>query len=92
MTLFGLRGSGLSSQLIKKVTESDHVIAGSEEDVEYYVRECGDILGVLQKLPVEARSAKHILEHVFAQVVEFKKLNQVHLLNICRESNTWQQY
>lgn len=48
----------------------------SEEDVEYYVRECGDILGVLQKLPVEARSAKHILEHVFAQVVEFKKLNQ----------------
>lgn len=48
----------------------------SEEDVEYYVRECGDILGVLQKLPVESRDAKHILEYVFAQVVEFKKLNQ----------------
>lgn len=48
----------------------------TDEDLEYYVRECGDILGVLNKLPVESRDAKHILEHVFAQVVEFKKLNQ----------------
>ena len=50
---------------------------GKEEDLEYYVRECGNILGVTNKLPAESQSAKHILEYVFAQVVEFKKLNQV---------------
>jgi len=48
----------------------------SDEDLEYYVRECGDILGVSNKLAPESRDAKHILEYVFAQVVEFKKLNQ----------------
>jgi len=48
----------------------------TEEDVEYYVRECGDILGVASKLPPDSRDARHILEHIFAQVVEFKKLNQ----------------
>ncbi len=50
---------------------------GAEEDMEYYVREAGRILGVTGKLAQEKRSAKHILEHVFAQLVEFKKLNQV---------------
>ena len=45
--------------------------------MEYYVRECGNILGVTSKLPAESQSAKHVLEYVFAQVVEFKKLNQV---------------
>jgi len=48
----------------------------SEEDVEYYVRECGDILGVINKLPQGNQDARHILEHIFTQVVEFKKLNQ----------------
>ena len=41
------------------------------------MRECGEILGVTGKLPRDARDAKHILDHIFAQVVEFKKLNQV---------------
>lgn len=50
---------------------------GAEEDLEYYVRECGGVLGVTGKLAQEKRGAKHILEHVFAQLVEFKKLNQV---------------
>lgn len=45
--------------------------------MEYYVRECGEILGVGNKLPADCRDAKHILEYIFAQVVEFKKLNQV---------------
>lgn len=45
----------------------------ADEDLEYYVREIGDILCIV---PVEARDAKHILEHVFLQVVEFKKLYQ----------------
>ncbi|CAL1539792.1 unnamed protein product [Lymnaea stagnalis] len=48
----------------------------TDEDLEYYVRECGDILGVTHHLPQESRTAKHILEHVFTQIVEFKKLNQ----------------
>ncbi|XP_066243850.1 intraflagellar transport protein 52 homolog isoform X3 [Saccopteryx leptura] len=48
----------------------------TEEDLEFYVRKCGDILGVTNKLPKDQQDAKHILEHIFFQVVEFKKLNQ----------------
>ena len=43
------------------------------------MRECGHILGVNSKLAPDSRDAKHILEYIFAQVVEFKKLNQVWL-------------
>ncbi|XP_039623841.1 intraflagellar transport protein 52 homolog isoform X1 [Polypterus senegalus] len=50
----------------------------TDDDLEFYVRKCGDILGLTGKLPKEHRDAKHILEHVFFQVVEFKKLNQEH--------------
>ncbi|KAJ8259736.1 hypothetical protein GJAV_G00172840 [Gymnothorax javanicus] len=50
----------------------------SDDDLEFYVRKCGDILGVTGKLDKEQRTAKHILEHIFFQVVEFKKLNQEH--------------
>ena len=55
------------------------LITGTDEDLEYYVRECGDILAVTSKLPQDSRDAKHILEYIFAQVVEFKKLNQVNV-------------
>jgi len=48
----------------------------TDDDLEYYVRECGDILAVTHSLPQESRTAKHILEHVFTQICEFKKLNQ----------------
>jgi intraflagellar transport protein 52 len=44
-----------------------------EEDMEYYIAECGEILGVMQDLPYGERSAKHILFHIFRQIVEFKK-------------------
>ncbi|XP_066274170.1 intraflagellar transport protein 52 homolog isoform X1 [Branchiostoma lanceolatum] len=54
----------------------------TDDDLEYYVRECGDILGVSPKLPLDSRDAKHILEHVFTQVVEFKKLNQDHDMDV----------
>ena len=47
-----------------------------EEDLEYYIRESADILGVAAKLPNNAQDAKHVLEYVFAHIVEFKKLNQ----------------
>ncbi|XP_031809839.1 intraflagellar transport protein 52 homolog isoform X3 [Sminthopsis crassicaudata] len=50
----------------------------TEEDLEFYVRKCGDILGVTNKLQKEQQDAKHVLEHIFFQVVEFKKLNQEH--------------
>ena len=43
------------------------------------MRECGEIMAVTNKLPAERRSAKHILEYILHQVVEFKKLNQVRL-------------
>uniref|UniRef100_A0A3Q4MTJ9 Intraflagellar transport 52 homolog (Chlamydomonas) n=1 Tax=Neolamprologus brichardi TaxID=32507 RepID=A0A3Q4MTJ9_NEOBR len=48
----------------------------TDDDLEFYVRKCGEILGVTSKLDKEQRDAKHILEHIFFQVVEFKKLNQ----------------
>ena len=51
--------------------------------MEYYVRECGDILGVSNKLAADTRDAKHILEYIFAQVAEFKKLNQVRTNQCC---------
>ena len=50
---------------------------GTDDDLEYYVRECGDILGMTNKLSQDQRSAKDVLEHILFQVVEFRKLNQV---------------
>ncbi|XP_076034643.1 intraflagellar transport 52 isoform X2 [Oratosquilla oratoria] len=47
-----------------------------DEDLEYYVRECGEILGIVPKLPPTSRDARHILEYIFTQLMEFKKLNQ----------------
>lgn len=44
-----------------------------EEDLEYYIAESGEILGVVQNLPFGERSAKHILFHIFKQIVDFKK-------------------
>eukprot|EP00397_Hematodinium_sp_SG-2012_P039940 GEMP01043688.1.p1 GENE.GEMP01043688.1~~GEMP01043688.1.p1 ORF type:complete len:441 (+),score=83.33 GEMP01043688.1:54-1376(+) len=46
----------------------------TDEDLEYYIVETGEILGVTQK--IEKRSAKAVLEYVFRQLVNFKKLNQ----------------
>ncbi|XP_038144960.1 intraflagellar transport protein 52 homolog [Cyprinodon tularosa] len=48
----------------------------TDDDLEFYVRKCGEILGVTPKLDKEQKDAKHILEHIFFQVAEFKKLNQ----------------
>jgi len=65
----------------------DVYVAGGEDDVEYYVRECGDILGISSKLPVNKRSAKDVLQYVFQHVVECKKLNQVSLYDTIRWEN-----
>ena len=53
-----------------------------DEDLEYYIRECGEILNVTTSLPLKSRTAKHILEFILAQLVEFKKLNQVTLARL----------
>ncbi|KAK6479445.1 intraflagellar transport protein 52-like protein isoform X1 [Huso huso] len=60
----------------------------TDDDLEFYVRKCGDILGVTSKLDKEQRDAKHILEHIFFQVVEFKKLNQVGFLYLSHRTMT----
>ncbi|DAZ98060.1 TPA: hypothetical protein N0F65_001935 [Lagenidium giganteum] len=48
----------------------------SDDDLEYYVKESADILGILPKLDPEKHDAKHILEFIFQKIVNFKKLNQ----------------
>ncbi|KAG8007391.1 Intraflagellar transport protein 52-like protein [Nibea albiflora] len=57
----------------------------TDDDLEFYVRKCGEILGVTPKLDKDQRDAKHILEHIFFQVVEFKKLNQEHDMDTAAE-------
>jgi intraflagellar transport protein 52 len=44
-----------------------------EEDLEYYIAESGDILGVTHDLPYGERSAKHILFLIFKRIVDFKR-------------------
>ncbi|XP_061688567.1 intraflagellar transport protein 52 homolog isoform X2 [Syngnathoides biaculeatus] len=53
----------------------------TDDDLEFYIRKCGEILGVTPKLDKDQRDAKHILEHIFFQLAEFKKLNQEHDAN-----------
>lgn len=47
-----------------------------EEDLEYFIRECGEVLGVSTKLPAEQRTARNILEFITLQLSEFKKSSQ----------------
>ena len=82
---------GVSVDVNLPVKESEYVcffFVGTDSDLEYYVRECGDILGISGKLAADKRNAKHILEYVLHQVVEFKKLNQVSITFYFRVSVT----
>jgi|Transcript_395 intraflagellar transport protein 52 len=47
----------------------------TDEDLDFYIRQAGEILGVTHKLG-ERRSAKHILEYIFKELVGYKKMNQ----------------
>jgi intraflagellar transport protein 52 len=47
----------------------------TDDDLEFYIRQAGEVLGVTEKLG-DRRSAKHILEYIFRQLVNFKKMNQ----------------
>lgn len=46
-----------------------------DDDLDYYIRQAGEILGVTGKLG-ERRSSKHILEFIFKELVGYKKMNQ----------------
>jgi len=46
-----------------------------DEDLDFYIRQAGEILGVTPKLG-ERRGAKHILEYIFKELVGYKKMNQ----------------
>jgi len=56
------------AHLANKCTDSD-------DDVEFFVQQAGDVLGVTAQLGDQARSGKHVLEYVFRQLVQWKKLN-----------------
>lgn len=43
----------------------------SDEDVDYYVRQCGDVLGV-SKYVTDMDNPKSILHYVFMELVKFK--------------------
>jgi intraflagellar transport protein 52 len=52
----------------------------SDDDLDYYVREAGDILGATSQLPLELikdpqLGSKHILSYIFNQIVKFKMLD-----------------
>jgi hypothetical protein len=42
-----------------------------------YIREAGDLLDVTKSLAPDKKDAKHILEHIILQLIEFKKFNPV---------------
>ncbi|VDM57490.1 unnamed protein product [Angiostrongylus costaricensis] len=52
-----------------------------ETDLEFYINEAGEILGIGAGIPPSERTPKRILEHALAQLFEFKKLGQVRRKN-----------
>jgi len=46
----------------------------SDEDIEYYVRECGDILGVTQNVE-NPDDPKAILHYIFQEIIKYKCSN-----------------
>jgi intraflagellar transport protein 52 len=58
------------SQLTNKCTNP-------EEDIEYYISESGEILGVTKELPFGERTSRHILLYIFQKIVNFKKVEVI---------------
>lgn len=56
------------------------LFTGTDDDLDFYIRKCGEILGITPKLAKDQRDAKSMLEHCFHHIAEFKKLNQVRAL------------
>eukprot|EP01062_Namystynia_karyoxenos_P017978 TRINITY_DN16646_c0_g3_i1.p1 TRINITY_DN16646_c0_g3~~TRINITY_DN16646_c0_g3_i1.p1 ORF type:complete len:538 (+),score=199.32 TRINITY_DN16646_c0_g3_i1:117-1730(+) len=53
----------------------------TDEDLEYYITEAADIMGLTRRLAPDGGhiSAKSVLEYIFKQIVQFKKLNHEEL-------------
>ena len=47
----------------------------SDDDLEFYIRECGEILGVVRHLPQNERDAKSILAYIASRIIEYKCLS-----------------
>ena len=47
----------------------------NDDDLEYFITEAGDLLGVNAQLRPEQRTARHVLSQIFKQVAAWKKLN-----------------
>ena len=47
-----------------------------DDDLEYYVREAGEIMGVTGQLPAHMKEPRNVLHYVFTKLVKFKMLNQ----------------
>jgi len=48
----------------------------TDEDLDFYIRSAGEVLGVTQKLDAERRNSTDVLEYIFKELVGFKKMNQ----------------
>ncbi|KAK0411029.1 hypothetical protein QR680_005440 [Steinernema hermaphroditum] len=48
----------------------------NEEDLDFYIRSVGQILGIDQAMPSSEYSAKNVLQHIVHEIIEFKKVNQ----------------
>eukprot|EP00095_Tigriopus_kingsejongensis_P009560 maker-scaffold518_size150039-snap-gene-0.21 protein:Tk09560 transcript:maker-scaffold518_size150039-snap-gene-0.21-mRNA-1 annotation:"intraflagellar transport protein 52 homolog" len=48
----------------------------TDEDLDYFIREGAEIMGISQHLPMEAHEPKRIIEYIVTHITEFKKLNQ----------------
>ncbi len=46
-----------------------------DDDLEYYIKESGEILGITSELPSGKRGANHVLEYIFKKLVLWKKFN-----------------
>jgi len=47
-----------------------------DDDLEYYVKEAGEIMGVVGQLPDHKKTGRGVLDFVFRKLVQFKMLNQ----------------
>jgi intraflagellar transport protein 52 len=47
----------------------------SDEDIEFFIHECGEVLGVTRQLPQNDKDAKHILAYVVSRIIEYKCSN-----------------
>jgi len=49
---------------------------GGDDDLDYYVKEAGEILGVMGELPDHQKTGRGVLNLIFRKLVKYKMLNQ----------------